>query len=147
MANIPTDGLPPALAALLALWQQRYGCAPLTGRSLFHPPELRRWTRHLVWVEAEGDIFRLRNFGVDLIRRFGRLAEGEAVDDLAPDIATGLREILWRTVANAAPAVGIASVPLGRQAAIFCELVLPLAASGGRIDLLLLASYERDAPL
>jgi hypothetical protein len=146
MTDIPTDGLIPELAALLALWRQRYGSAPLAGRSLFQPSELQRWSRHVVWIEARKDTFRLRNFGFDMVRRFGRHAEDETVDELAPDIAAGLREILWRAMANAAPVTGAASVPLGRQAAIFCELVLPLAASAGRIELLLIASYEIDAP-
>ncbi|HWA88922.1 MAG TPA: hypothetical protein VG889_02730 [Rhizomicrobium sp.] len=144
--DIPTGGLIPELAALLALWRRRYRPGDMPAQSRFQPSDLERWSRHIVWIEAEDDGFRLRNFGMDLIRRFGRYAGDHAIDELATDVAAGLREVLWRTMANAAPVPAAASVSLGRRSAVFAELALPLAGSGGRITLLLLASYEIGGP-
>lgn len=137
----------PELEALLGLWRRRYGAKPIPERSRFDAAELNPWERNIVWIEAGDDVFRLRSFGIELIRRFGRHAANHSVDELAQDIAAGLRETLWRSVATAAPIAALASVQLGRQAAIFSDLILPISSDGRRIGLLLLASYELGAPL
>lgn len=131
------------LEALLGLWRRRYGARPIPERSRFDAFELDPWARHIAWIEAgPGDTFRVRGFGIELIRRFGREATNESIDDLALDIASGMREALWKTMATAAPVATEASVQLGRQAARFSELILPLARDPKRISLFLLASYE-----
>jgi hypothetical protein len=141
--DVPQSGLLPELEALLELWQRRYGQHPLPGRSRFDPAELSAWARHLAWIERDrNDDFRVARFGVELIRRFGREATGENIDDLASDIAQSLREELWRASATAAPVIVRPSVSLGHQAAVFSELVLPMARDSRRVSVLLLASYE-----
>lgn len=140
-------GLVPRLEALLAHWQRRYGTQPIPDRSRLDLAGLAAWTRHIAWIEAApGNRFRIRDFGVDLIRRFGREATGHDVDALALDIAGGLRRGLEKAIATAAPVAGPASIQLGRDAAIFCDLVLPLAAEGGRVNQFLFASYELRNP-
>ena len=137
----------PRLEALLEHWRQRYGTQPIPDRSRLDLAGLGPWTRHTAWIDAgPGDRFRIRDFGVELIRRFGREATGNDVDDLALDIATGLRRGLERAIATAAPVGGSASVQLGRDAAVFCDLILPLAAERGRVNLFLFASYELRNP-
>ncbi len=143
----PSPQLVPRLEALLGYWQQCYGTQPIPGRPRLDAVELGPWTRHIAWIDAvPGDRYRIRNFGIELIRRFGREATNNYVDDLALDIATSLTEKLTRAAATGAPAFGGASVQLGRDAAFFSDLVLPLAADGAHVSQLLLASYELKRP-
>jgi hypothetical protein len=144
----PPPQLVPRLEALLGLWRSHYGIQPIPDLARFAAFELGPWARHVAWIDAlADDRHRIRGFGIELIRRFGREATNHLVEDLALDIATGLRRQLERTVATAAPAIGAASVQLGRDAAIFCDLVLPVAAAGGRVNQFLFASYELRKPL
>lgn len=131
------------LERLLALWRQRYGARPIPERSRLDFRDLEPWAPYAAWIEAgRDDTLHVRRFGIELIRRFGREATGNHVDELAVDVATGLRDIIGRSMASSAPATGTASVPLGHYPATFSELVLPLAADGSQIKLVLLASYE-----
>ena len=142
-----TPELIPRLESLLGHWRQHYGTPPIPDRSRLDPAGLGPWTRHITWIDAApADRFRIRDFGVDLIRRFGREATNNDVDDLASDIAAGLRRGLERATATAAPVSGFASVQLGRDAAVFCDLFLPLAAERARVNQLLFASYEIRNP-
>lgn len=142
-----TPQLVPRLEALLGHWQRCYGTQPIPGRPRLDAVELGPWMRHIAWIDAApGDRYRIRNFGVELIRRFGREATNHCVEDLALDIATSLREKLERAIATAAPVFGGASVRLGRDAAVFCDLILPLAADGARVSQFLFASYELKRP-
>jgi len=139
--------LVPELEALLELWRRRYGARAIPERSRFDAFELEPWARRSAWIEIEGDdVLRIRKFGIDLIRRFGRESTGQCVDDLAGDIATSLREIVWRAMAASEPAMGRASVKLGRAPALFSELALPLSRDDRRVNLVMLASYETSAP-
>jgi len=139
--------LVPRLEALLGHWQRLYGTQPLSERSRLDPAGLAAWIPHIAWIDAaSGNRFLIRDFGIDLIRRFGREATNNDVDDLASDIAAGLRRGLERATATAAPVSGFASVQLGRDAAVFCDLFLPLAAERARVNQLLFASYEIRNP-
>jgi hypothetical protein len=132
----------PELEALLGLWQRRYGAARLPERPRFVTAELERWARNLARIEFDREQFRVRSFGYDLIRRFGRESTNHYVEDLALDIATSLREVLLRAVAAGTPALGKAVILYGRAPAIFSDLALPLARAEGSVSHLLLASYE-----
>jgi hypothetical protein len=135
--------LVPPLAALLELWRQCYGTQALPARSRLDAAALERWKRHIAWIEATGnEQFLVGSFGIELIRRFGREATNNLVDDLAFDIATSLCEKLLKAVATAAPVIGRATVQLGHHAANFSELALPLAGEAGRVTRLLFAAYE-----
>lgn len=135
------DGLCPELRSLLSLWHSRYGGRSLPERSLFAVDELQRWSRNLAQIEHGTDgRFYVRTFGIDLIRRFGREATGHCIDALARDIRESLHDSLWRCFSTGTPVAAWSSVKLGRDAAEFRELVLPLAPAS-----LLLASYERSA--
>lgn len=136
-------GLLPALEALLGLWRSRYGNGPFPARSRLVPADLERWEGHAAWIEAmPGDRHRVHRFGVGLIRRFGRESTGHFVEDLAGDIARSLGAKLGRASETQAPAIGGASVQLGRDAALFSEIVFPLARDDQRVTQFLLASYE-----
>lgn len=138
--------LVPELESVVGLWRQRYGRQPIPERPLLQVSDLAPWSRHACWIElGQSDRFHIRKFGIALIRRFGREATGNTVDELAQDVAAGLHEKLWRTMAIAAPVVGSASVPLGHHAAIFSEAMLPLAGGGRRIRQFLLVSYELES--
>lgn len=132
----------PELRALLGLWQRRYGARPLPERSRFPAAELEPWVRHIARIEFDRDRFRVRSFGYDLIRRFGRESTNHYVENLALDIATGLHEILLRAAASGMPVFGSAAIEYGRETATFQDLALPLARNRGQVDDLLLASYE-----
>jgi len=135
--------LVPVLERLLGLWRQRYGTQPIPPRSRLEIRDVGPWAPYTAWIEAgNDDTLFIRRFGIELIRRFGREATNDRIDDLALDVAVGLRAIIGRAMATAAPAIGTASVQLGRYPAIFSELALPLAADGRRITLVLLASCE-----
>ena len=77
-----------------------------------------------------------------LIRRFGRESTDDFIEDLAVDVARSLGAKLDRASETQAPAIGGASVQLGRDAALFSEIVFPLARDTQRVTQFLLASYE-----
>ena len=140
--------LVPRLEALLGHWQRHHATQPISERSRLDPAGLAAWAPHIAWIDtAPGNRFLIRNFGIELIRRFGREATNQNVDDLAPDIATGLRRVLERAITTSAPVFAGASVQLGRDAAVFADLVLPLAADGACVSQFLFASYELKRPL
>ncbi|MBV8977212.1 MAG: PAS domain-containing protein [Alphaproteobacteria bacterium] len=135
------------LEALLELWRARYGSAPLPERSRFGPDELAPWAAHVAWIERTvDDRFRVKSFGLELIRRFGREATNHFVEDLALDIATGLRKRLQKALETRAPVSGRVTIAFGRQSAEFSDLVLPLAAGPSGPNRFLVASYELRAP-
>jgi hypothetical protein len=138
------DQLVPELKALLKLWRSRYAVRPLPERSLLSERDLEPWSRNLAWIDhTQDDRFIVRKFGFDLIRRFGRESTGHSIDDLAKDIATGLRESLWHAILTGAPVVSSPSVRLGDEAATFSELILPMSGGTAHITEVLVASYER----
>ena len=133
----------PALEALLGLWRNRYESGPFPARPLLAPADLERWDGHTAWIEAvAGGRHRIHRFGIGLIRRFGRESTGHFVEDLAIDIARSLGAKLDRASERQAPAIGDASVQLGRDAALFSEIVFPLARDAQCVTQFLLASYE-----
>lgn len=104
--------------------------------------ELRAWLGHLALIEIVGENdFFVRLCGTHLIRRFGREATGAAVADLAFDINKRLTAILKATVKAMAPIVAMSQVPLGRTAATYREVALPLSGANGGIATVLLGSY------
>jgi hypothetical protein len=134
------NSLIPELEALLKLWRGRYGAGPLSKHTQLTAEELRPWSRNVALVDlGTDDRFHVRTFGIDLIRRFGRESTGHCIDALAKDIRESLDDSLRRCLSIGVPVAAWASVKLGRDAAEFCELVLPLASAS-----LLLASYERN---
>jgi len=140
----PANQLVPELEALLNLWRSRYAACPLPKHSLLSERDLEPWSRNLAWIDhMPDDRFIVRKFGLDLIRRFGRESTGHAIDELAKDIAAGLREALWHAIVTGAPVVSYPSVQLGDAAATFSELVLPLSAESTHVTAVLLASYEK----
>jgi len=141
MADEKHEDLVPELVALLKLWRRRHGGRPVPKRTLLTTDDLRPWSRNIALIEHGTDgRFHVRTFGFDLIRRFGRESTGHCIDDLARDIRESLHDSLWRSLSTGAPVAARPSVKLGRDAAEFCELVLPLASAS-----LLLVSYERNA--
>ena len=112
----------------------------MSKRTQLTAEDLRPWSRNVALVDLGTDgCFYVRTFGIDLIRRFGRESTGHCIDDLARDVRESLQASLWRSFSTCAPVAAWSSVKLGRDAAEFCELVLPLASAS-----LLLASYERN---
>jgi hypothetical protein len=133
----------PALEAVLELWRSRYAAEPFPLRTRIAPADLARWESHAAWIEAgPGGGHRIQRFGPGLIRRCGRESTGHYVEDLASDIARSLGAKLERAGETLSPAIGGASVRLGRDAALFCEIVLPLARDMARATQFLLVSYE-----
>jgi hypothetical protein len=136
-------GLLPALEALLGLWRSRYESGPFPARPRLAPADLEPWAGHTAWIEAApGGRHRIHRFGIGLIRRFGRESTDDFVEDLAVDVARSLGAKLDRANETQAPAIGGASVQLGRDAALFSEIVFPLARDTQRITQFLIASYE-----
>lgn len=143
----PPVKLVPPLEALLGLWRRRYEGRPLPERSRFDVAELAPWARNLCWIEfAAADRFRVRRFGMDLVRRFGRESSEEYIDALAGDVASSLHEVLRQVLRTAAPAGRRTSIEMGHVPALFCDLALPLAGDAERVREFLLASYELNPP-
>lgn len=139
--------LVPQLVSLLEYWRKRYGVQELPERPHFSERQFEPWARHVAWIElTRDDSLLIRTFGMELIRRYGRQAQGEAVDDLAVDIASSLREVIWRVVTTRAPVESTASVALGHKPAVFAELGLPMSRVDRRVNLILIASYEVSRP-
>jgi hypothetical protein len=135
--------LVPALEALLGVWQSRYESGNFPARPRLAPADMARWERNTAWIEAApGGRRRILRFGVGLIRRFGRESTGHFVEDLAADIARSLGAKLDRAGETGLPAIGSASVQLGRDAALFREIAFPLARDAGQVTQFLFASYE-----
>jgi hypothetical protein len=141
MTDEKLENLIPKLDALLKLWRRRYGTRPIPKSSLLTAEELQPWSRNIALIEHGTDgRFHVRTFGIDLIRRFGRESTGQCVDELARDIRESLQSSLQRCHSIGAPVTARTSVNLGRDAAQFDELVLPLTST-----VLLFAAYERIA--
>lgn len=135
--------LVPELEKLLKLWRQRYGARSESKRASLTADDLRPWSRNVALIEHATDgRFYVRGFGIDLIRRFGRESTGHCIDDLARDIRDGLYDSLWRSLSTGAPVAARSWVKLGRDAAKFCDLAVPIVWNAGRVTIVALASYE-----
>ncbi len=142
--SLPDDALTPELWPLLQLCRSK---SLMLGR-LPQPTEIvpvlaKRWLRHAALIEPgarSGFVFR--SCGFDLIRRFGRLAEGHRVSALAPGIRQGLARMLLLALRRRGPVVWRPAVRLGRDPIRFSEVILPLSADGKGIDVLLLMALE-----
>jgi hypothetical protein len=141
--NRAPAGLLPGLEELLGLWRSQYTGGLFPARPRLAPANLTHWEGNTAWIEAvSGGRHRVHRFGTGLIRRFGRESTGQDVEDLASDIAASLGAKLDRAGETMLPAIGGASVQLGRDAALFSEIVLPLARDEARVTQFLLVSYE-----
>ncbi len=137
-----TRSLPPPLQSLLSYWLQQCGGRRMPGRDDLPVQALRPWLGHLALIDpAAANRFTIRLCGTNLIRRFGREATGLAVEELAPDIAQQLRDILKAVSRALEPVVAVSPVPLGRTTYWHVDVALPL--SGGRQGdgMFLLGSY------
>ncbi len=134
--------LPPQLESLTAYWLQKCAGREMPLRAELPVDELRPWLGHLALLELAGERdSRVRLCGSDLIRRFGREATGARVGELAVDISRQLTAIIKATAKAMAPVVSLSPVQLGHTTTTYCEVALPLGGSGGRLAILLLASY------
>jgi hypothetical protein len=142
--SLPGDALTSELWPLLQLWRSKslmLGRMPQPGEivSVLVP----RWRRHAALIEPGARAgFVVRSCGFDLIRRFGRLAEGLRVSTLAPGIRQGLARMLLLALRRRGPVVWRPVVMLGRDPIRFGEMILPLSADGEGIDVLLLMALE-----
>ncbi|HWD29755.1 MAG TPA: hypothetical protein VG387_21465 [Rhizomicrobium sp.] len=95
-------------------------------------------------IARQDDAFVIAACGVGLIRRFGRLPQGERVAALAPDIAGDLREACALAFGHADSVAAQPRIRYGTHAALFDDIVLPLT-SGDACALLLIARERRRA--
>jgi hypothetical protein len=136
------------LQPLLEMWRERsltLGRQPLPDDIV--PVITRRWLRHIALiVPGTRAGFAIRTCGYDLIRRFGRLAEGHRVSKLAPGIGRPLGRTLRLVMKAREPVVWRPAVWLGRAPIHFSELILPLSEDAQTAGLLLLAAMEERRP-
>jgi hypothetical protein len=146
--SLDPESLAPELWPLLEMWRSQ--CRH-KGR-LLRPDEIvpniqGRWLR-LVASIAPGRRtgFEIEACGFDLIRRFGRLADGHRVASLAPGIRDSLGAKLRLASRTRWAVVWRPTVRLGRDPIRFNELILPLSEDGETIALLLLIAQEERRP-
>ena len=140
--------LAPEFGPLLQSWRSQ---RDLKGR-LLRPGEIvpaitGRWLRHAAQiVPGRRAGFLIETCGFDLIRRFGRLADGHRVSALAPGIRQDLGRKLLLAMRTRGPVVWRPAILLGRDPIHFNEMILPLSEDGETICLLLLTALEQRPP-
>ncbi len=144
----PADSLPPELWMLLQAWRERreaLGRMPLTTEiAPSIPSGWRHKTARIVPDRRVG--FLVASCGFGLIRRFGRLPEGDHLGALAPDIRQPLERKLLSVLRRHEPILWRLAITLGRDPIHFNEIILPLSDGHEGIGPLLLAAAEEQRP-
>ncbi|MDB5477480.1 MAG: hypothetical protein JWP49_2991 [Phenylobacterium sp.] len=136
----------PAAAAraheeLFAYWASRRQGARLPGRRDLDPGDIKRLlpTLSLIDVVREPLDFRIRLAGTGLYDVYGREITGRGLSDVYNSAAADYWRLeLAKVVADGRPAVGMHSLAWrGASHLSILWLRLPLAADGGRVDMIL----------
>lgn len=137
----------PELRALYEYWAARRTGTRLPGRRDVDPLDFPALLPHLMLIDvaAPADL-RYRLIGTALVRRMGRDATGQPVE--GGRVGRNWEKILtdYRYVAEAGRPCLRRKDGLGADRVPYaCErLLLPLAADGNRVDMILAAAFWRD---
>jgi len=135
------------LRRLYEYWKKERGKRPLPARNDIDPVELRYLLGHLILLDVlnEPRQFRVRLQGTELERWMGGDLTGKTLDHLAsPQLATVADELLAQTVEMRAPCHRLGMQVIDDIPRRFEALVLPLAANGITVNMLLAAVLCRD---
>jgi hypothetical protein len=135
------------LQRLHEYWQKERGERPLPARTDIDPVELRFLLGHLLLLDVldEPRQFRVRLQGTELERWVGGNLTGKTLDQLpSRQLEAIALECLARTVEAKAPYHKIGEQIIDEMPRRFEALILPLAADGVVVNMLLAAVLCRD---
>lgn len=145
MPTVVQEALHPKLAGLLELWTGRSVGRPLPARRDFSIEDFRPWLGHMALIEVEPSPlrFRVRLAGTILTAYEGQDDTGRYLDEvIAPDELAERLEPYLECVRTRQPVSDVPRYPgeLYRLRA-FRRLLLPCAADGSTVDIIILAVY------
>lgn len=147
------DGLDhPDLRTMFDYWRERRRAGRLPGRCDIDPVDFPKQLPRVALVdvldEAAGQHFQYRLTGTEIVARAGRDPTGKRFDELYSDdyLAQAL-ETYRAIVQTGAPHYSRRVFPMvdGREHLEYARLILPLAADGRRVDMLLLVTADLKA--
>lgn len=145
MPMVDRDALYPKLSNLLDLWVQRCGDRSLPARRDFAIEDLRPWLGHLALIEVGGAParFRVRLAGTILTAYEGQDDTGRYLDEVIPAAELAGRLAPYREcVQSRQPVLDVPLFPAELHALrVYQRLLLPCAADGGAVDIIILAVY------
>jgi hypothetical protein len=134
----------PLLQRLLADWQARRSGRTLPSRRDFDPLDLKYILGKLLLVDVEreppGLRFRFRLVGTELTARAGVELTGRTLDDYpSPEYREFMRRRYTQTVEERRPLSSVqASLVIDNRIRRYEALLLPLAADGETVDMLMI---------
>lgn len=137
----------PRLQRLQDYWAKGRGARALPARTDIDPIELRFLLGHLILLDVldRPRQFRVRLQGTELERWMGGNLTGKTIDQLrAPTLAALAVECLTRAVETKRPYHRVGEQPVDDIPRRFEALILPLAADGTTVNMLLAAVLCRD---
>jgi hypothetical protein len=135
----------PRLRGLWAYWAGKRDGAALPGRAAISPLEMRSWLGNLLLMDVVegGRDFRYRLHGTQLVQLFGadltgRLVGSLPVRDVDRLLAEGRLVVSGRTWHYTEE-----TVVAEKQHIAIAKLILPLAANGRDVDMMIVGIYRR----
>jgi hypothetical protein len=128
--------------SLYAYWNSKRGSRPMPSRAEINPSEIKSLLPSVViWsVEQSGEPFMIRLVGDNIVQFVGRSTAGKsATDNMAPDTARAMLEILATVVTTKAPRFrsGKAHWVPDKSYRDFEASFLPLSADGENVNMIL----------
>jgi hypothetical protein len=142
------ETLAPQLWVLLQHWRSKVLTHSRTPRpDEITPPTSGRWVHQIATIVPDPRAgFVIATCGINLIRRFGRLAGGHRVSALAAGIRQPLARKLLTIRRAQRPIVWRPTIFLGRTPITFTELILPLSDDAQTVSLIYLIALEEIRP-
>lgn len=133
------------LRELWAYWASKRQGARLPARRLINPLEMQPWLGNLLLMDVidAGADFRYRLHGTNLVELFGADLTGRTVTSLKLEMVHQLLEEARRPLSTRAFVYIEQSVVAEKNFIGIAKLILPLAANGVDIDMLLVGIYPR----
>jgi len=133
----------PLLQRLLVLWQTKCGDRMMPGRADFDVLELKDWLGNLILIDVlDGAAeFRYRLYGSVLASYYGRDLTGKLTAAMRPETRDLVRREYARVCAARHPMMIERKRSVKHSTRLVAKLILPLAADGVTVDMILVASY------
>jgi hypothetical protein len=133
----------PLLRRLLAMWEAKCGDRMMPGRADFDVFELKDWLGNLMLIEVlDGAVeFRYRLYGSVLASYYGRDLTGKLTAAILPETRDIVRREYAQVCAARRPMMVERTRSVKHSMRLVAKLILPLAADGVTVDMILVASY------